>query len=83
MPLRVYSCLTNPLYFIRKYANARDFYRGEDPNAKFLAMVAQREVTSMSGRLRRLFKKGSKTHGESLTADEQKKGLEHDKRDRI
>ncbi len=40
-------------------------YRGEDPNAKFLAMVAQREAGSTAGWWRRLFRKGGKGEGES------------------
>ncbi|KAF6235275.1 hypothetical protein HO173_006469 [Letharia columbiana] len=50
--------------------------RNEDPNAKFLTLVAQREANSASGQLRRLFKKGSKTYGQGLTAGEETKTWE-------
>lgn len=59
-------------------ANDGDFSRGEDPNAKFLALVAQREANSTAGWLRRLFKKGSQAHREGLTASEERKGVERD-----
>ncbi|KAL9069980.1 MAG: hypothetical protein Q9161_005153 [Pseudevernia consocians] len=56
---------------------------GEDPNAKFLALVAQREANSTAGWWRRLFKKGSQAHGEGLTAGEERKGLESDMKHRV
>lgn len=58
----------------------KQLFRGEDPNAKFLAMVAQKQANSTEGWWRRVFRKGGKTHGERLTDGEVKKGLEHDVR---
>ncbi|CAF9927392.1 hypothetical protein IMSHALPRED_007204 [Imshaugia aleurites] len=43
--------------------------RGEDPNAKFLAMVAQREANSTAGWVRRLFRRGGKGHGVKIEGE--------------
>lgn len=56
--------------------------RGEDPNAKFLALVAAREEHSRVGKLRKLFgkrKEGKKAHGEGLTEEEEREALERDR----
>ncbi|KAK4691795.1 hypothetical protein P7C71_g5283, partial [Lecanoromycetidae sp. Uapishka_2] len=55
--------------------------RGEDPNAKFLALVAEREQHSRVGKLRKLFgkrKEGKKAHGQGLTEEEEREALERD-----
>ena len=52
-------------YLVRRLVRLRlhcwgILFRGEDPNAKFLALVAQREADSTGGKLRRWFKKRGK-----------------------
>lgn len=51
--------------------------RGEDPNAKFLALVAEKEARSKKAKLRRLFS-GKKAHSHGLTEEEEREALERD-----
>lgn len=55
--------------------------RGEDPNAKFLALQAAREEKTVSGKLRRWMKglRGDQGHGERLTKEEEKEAMAKDK----
>ncbi|MCJ1274061.1 hypothetical protein MMC21_001855 [Puttea exsequens] len=55
--------------------------RGEDPNAKFLAMVKAREDQSKLHRLKKALsrrKEGKEAHGEALTADEEGDAMTRD-----
>ncbi len=49
-------------------------HSGEDPNAKFLAMVAQREAGSTAGWWRRLFRRGEKRVGKGQGEGEGERG---------
>jgi len=84
-----FSNISDPSYFPSDAAYYENWNRerqeaiarGEDPNAKFLALVAAREEYSRVGKLRKLFgkrKEGKKAHGAGLTEEEEREALERD-----
>ena len=56
--------------------------RGEDPNAKFLALQAAREEKTISGKLRKWLKglRGEEGHAEGLTEEEEREARAKDKK---